>query len=288
MSGRALLLVNPKARKGQQSPDAICGLFAQQGVEIIRPDKELSLSDAVRHYAGEVDKVIVGGGDGSLNAVADSLCETGLPLGILPLGTANDLARTLAIPRSLPQAVAIIARGHLRQLDLGDVNGHPFFNVASIGFSASLAKNLTAESKKRWGVVGYALAAGKLFRQSRPFTVEITHEGTVEKVKTIQLSVGNGRFYGGGMTVEQAARPDDGQLDVYSLELDHWWEMLALMPWLRRGTHGNWQKVRAFPATSLTVTTRRPHNINADGEIVGTTPAVFSLRKAAVSVYAPE
>lgn len=287
MSNRALLLVNPQARKGRQSADAVVAILQQQGIEVIRPAGGLTLKEAVLRYASEVDKVIVGGGDGSLNGVADALCQTGLPLGILPLGTANDLARTLEIPRSLPQAAAVIARGKTRRLDLGVVNGHPFFNVASIGFSASLAKNLTAESKKRWGVLGYAFAAARLFRQSRPFSMTLEHQGRREKIKTVQLSVGNGRFYGGGMAVERAARPDDGQLDVYSLELDYWWEMVALMPWLRKGTQGSWKKVRAFPATELKVTTRRSHSINADGEIIGQTPAHFSIRQAAVTVYAP-
>lgn len=284
---RALLLINPNARKGHFSADSVKTLIQKQGISLLEPDPELRLAEAIYHHAHEVDLVIVGGGDGSLNAVAGALCKTGLPLGILPLGTANDLARTLDIPKSLPQAVSVIATGHLRAVDLGVVNDHPFFNVASIGFSASLAKNLTAEFKRRWGVMGYAFAAWRLFRQSRPFTVEIRHDGQVERVKTIQISVGNGRHYGGGMTVEQAARPDDGQLDVYSLELDHWWEMLALFPALRRGTHGKWKKVRAFPATELSVKTRRPHSINADGEIIGTTPAQFSLRRQAVRIYTP-
>lgn len=284
---RALLLINPNARKGYHSADNVKMLMQKQGITIQKPDAGLRLAEAVLHHANTVDMVVVGGGDGSLNAVADALCKTGLPLGVLPLGTANDLARTLGIPKGLPQAVAVIAAGKTREVDLGVVNDHPFFNVASIGFSASLAKNLTAESKKRWGVLGYAFAAWRLFRQSRPFTVEITHDGQVERVKTIQVSVGNGRFYGGGMTVEQAARPDDGQLDVYSLELDHWWEMLALFPALRRGTHGKWKKVRAFPATELSVKTRRPHSINADGEIIGKTPAHFSIRKKAVRVFTP-
>ncbi|WP_428945789.1 lipid kinase [Pantoea sp. FN060301] len=287
MSKRALLLVNPRARNGRQSAEAVVAILRRQGIEVLLPESGLTLNDAVLHYADKVDKVIVGGGDGSLNGVAEALCHTGLPLGILPLGTANDLARTLNIPRSLSLAAAVIAQGNTRRLDLGVVNGHPFFNVASIGFSASLAKGLTAESKKRWGVLGYALAAARLFRQSRPFSMTLDYHGQRQQVKTVQLSVGNGRFYGGGMTVEQAARPDDGQLDVYSLELDHWWEMVALMPWLRKGTQGRWKKVRAFPATELMVTTRRAHSINADGEIVGKTPAHFTLRKAAVTVYAP-
>jgi len=106
-------------------------------------------------------------------------------------------------------------------------------------------------------------------------------------VRTVQVSVGNGRFYGGGMTVETSAQPDDGRLDVYSLEVRHWAELVALLPSLRRGTHGQWTNVRAFATTELTLRTRRPHDVNADGELVTTTPARFTIRRAAVEVFVP-
>jgi len=285
MSLRALLLINRFSRHGQRHWQQAVDQLRAAGVMIVMPDPSLSIAEAIDRHAAEVDRVIVGGGDGSLNAAADALIRHQLPLAILPLGTANDLARTLNLPRDLPQAIAVAAGHKLRAIDVGIVNQRAFFNVASIGFSASLAKNLTAASKKRWGVLGYALAAIKIFRQSRPFTLWLEHDGKREKVKTLQLSVGNGRFYGGGMAVAEDAAPDDGRLDVYSLELHHWWEMMALLPALRRGTQGRWRKVRAFPATALTVETRRPHDINADGEIVGTTPAHFSLRRHAVRVF---
>ena len=181
----------------------------------------------------------------------------------------------------------IIADGQLRPVDLGEVNQHLFLNVSSIGFSAQLAHHLTAESKKRWGVFGYALAAFRLLRQSRPFSATLIHQGERTPIKTVQISVGNGRFYGGGMTVEQRAAPDDGLLDVYSLELQQSWQMIALLPYLRRGTQGRWRNVRAFSATELTIETRHPHDINADGEIIGQTPAQFRLIANALNVYAP-
>lgn len=284
---RALIFANRRARRGGQSLRAAIERLNDAGIETIERDVSRSLSDDIRAEAKTVDMVILGGGDGTLNGAAAALQETQLPFGVLPLGTANDFARTIGVPRDLARAAQIIIEGNRRPVDLGEVNGHFFFNVASIGFSAALARQLTAEAKRRWGTLGYALAAFNLLRQSRPFTVEIDHDGTIERVKTVQISVGNGRFYGGGMTVEKDAAPDDGRLDVYSLEIDHWWELLALAPSLRRGTHGNWRKVRAFSATDLVIRTKRPHDINADGEIVSETPATFRIRAKAVTVFAP-
>ncbi|WP_342641512.1 lipid kinase [Rhodoligotrophos ferricapiens] len=284
---RALLLVNQRARRGSRPIDGARAVFSAHGFELVEPQNPgLTLADQVRAVGG-IDLVIVGGGDGSLNAVAPALIERRLSLGILPLGTANDLARTLSLPLDPAAAARVITAGHRRRLDLGEVNGHPFFNVASVGFSADLARGLTAEAKRRWGVLGYAIAALRILSQSRPFTLYIEHDGQVEEVRTIQLSVGNGRFYGGGMTVEVNAQPDDGRLDVYSLEVPHWWHLIALMPALRRGTHGRWKHVRAFGTTALKLTTRRPHDINADGELVSTTPAEFRIIPQAVEVFAP-
>ncbi|UIL51463.1 MULTISPECIES: lipid kinase [Pantoea] len=285
----ALLLINQRSRKGQTDASRARGLLADYGIRLLQPDEQdsRSYSELIGAYADRVDAVIVGGGDGTLNAAAPGLMQTGLPLGILPLGTANDFARTLGISPRLEQAVKIIADGQLRPVDLGEVNQHLFLNVSSIGFSAQLAHHLTAESKKRWGVAGYALAAFRLLRQSRPFSATLIHQGERTPIKTVQISVGNGRFYGGGMTVEQQAAPDDGLLDVYSLELQQSWQLIALLPYLRRGTQGRWRNVRAFSTTELTIETRRPHDINADGEIVGQTPAHFRLIANALKVYVP-
>ncbi|GGD20915.1 lipid kinase [Aureimonas glaciei] len=285
---RALLLLNTKARSGSASIDTTLDVLRRGGVTLVEPQAgDRPFAEIIREHASAVDLVILGGGDGTLNAAASALVEAKLPLGILPLGTANDLARTLGIPPVPEEAARIIVDGHVRSLDLGDVNGRLFFNVASIGFSAKLAKHLTAEAKKRFGKLGYAIAAFNLLRQSRPFSVDIDHDGVVERVRTVQIAVGNGRFYGGGMAVSADAEPDDGMLDIYSLEVEHWWELLALVPALRQGTQGRWKKVRTFRATNLSLTTRRRHDVNTDGDLSTQTPAHFQIHRAALGVFAP-
>jgi diacylglycerol kinase family enzyme len=117
--------------------------------------------------------------------------------------------------------------------------------------------------------------------------VHIEHDGTTETVRTVQVSVGNGRYYGGGLQVDATAQPDDGLLHVYSLEVPHVGYVLPMLPALRRGTHGAWKRVRAFESTELTLRTRRRHEVNADGELVTTTPAHFRVRAEAVRVFVP-
>lgn len=290
MSGparRALLSCNPKARNGGFSLDEVRTILRAGGIEPVDPPGEAKPDEAIRSLAGEVDFVILGGGDGTMNAAAESLVETGLPLAILPLGTANDLARSLGLPLDPLAAARFIPTAQPQPVDLGWVNGHYYFNVASIGFSAELAGELTSEAKKRWGVLGYAVAAVRVLRKVRPFGVTLEYDGKVERVVTIQVSVGNGRHYGGGMTVEQAASVDDGNLDFYSLEIDHWWRLLALLPALRRGTQGKAADVRAFKTQEIRLSTRKPRPINTDGELTTETPAHFKVMPKILRIYAP-
>jgi diacylglycerol kinase (ATP) len=286
---RALLVVNPRARRGTGSVAAAVQLLESTGIDVreVRVGEGETIADVIRHEADSSDMVIVGGGDGTLNAAAPAIVETGLPLGVLPLGTANDFARTVSIPPDAVKAAEIIRDGHLRDIDLGDVNGHLFFNVASIGFSAELAAELTEHAKKRWGELGYAIVAARMLMRSRLFTAYVDHDGTTERIRTMQVSVGNGRHYGGGMTVEETATAEDGKLDFYSLEVDHWWRLLALLPSLRAGTHGKWDDVRAFQTTEVTIRTSRRRPVNTDGELSTYTPAHFRIRPKALRVFAP-
>ena len=284
---RALLCCNAKARNGGLSLDEVRAILRAGGIEPVDPPGDGDACAAIRALAGEVDFVILGGGDGTMNAAAEALVETGLPLAIVPLGTANDLARALGLPLDPLAAARFIPRAEPQPVDLGWVNGHYYFNVASIGFSAELAGELTSEAKKRFGVLGYAVAAVRVLRKVRPFGVTIEHDGVVEKVTTIQVSVGNGRHYGGGMTVEQEAAVDDGNLDFYSLEIAHWWRLLALLPALRRGTQGKAADVRAFKTREIRLTTRKPRPVNTDGELTTHTPAHFKVMPKILRIYAP-
>jgi diacylglycerol kinase (ATP) len=131
------------------------------------------------------------------------------------------------------------------------------------------------------------VAAAKLLARMRPFTAFIEHDGRTEKVKTLQVSVGNGRHYGGGLTIDSEAQPDDGVFHVYSLEVDHWWRLVALVPSLKAGTHASWRGVRTFRTAELTIRTRRARSVNTDGELTSATPAVFKVLRGAVQIYAP-
>ncbi len=286
---RALLIVNGYSRSGRAAGDRAAQLLDAAGFAVLRGRTECreDVSRIIRQHRTDVDLVVVGGGDGTINAAAPGIVDTGLPLGVLPLGTANDLARTLGLPLDLEDAVAVIADGQARRIDLGDVNGHPFFNVASLGFGVDLTRALTSDAKKRWGPLGYAVAGLRVLRRLRPFHVDIEIGGERIRSKTVHLAVGNGRHYGGGMTVSETAAIDDGRLDVYSLEVTSAWELLKLLPALRSGKTHDWTEIRTLVGQEIGVATRRERSVNADGEIVTRTPAVFRILHDALAIYVP-
>jgi diacylglycerol kinase (ATP) len=231
--------------------------------------------------------VIVCGGDGSVSSAALAAVESGLPLGIIPMGTANDLARTLEIPVDLAQAADVIVKGHTRRIDVGTVNGHAFFNVASIGLSAALARGLDPALKRRFGRFGYALAAARVMRQADRFDARITEKGQQFEASTYQIAVGNGRHYGGGNVIEASATIDDGHLDLYSLEMRNVWKLALMLRSFRSGTHGAWSEVRTARCIEFDVETETEMPVNADGEIVTSTPAHFKVLPKAIEVFAP-
>lgn len=289
MTQRSLLLVNRQSRRGQETLSQVVSQLQALGFELFEEstEKPEQLPEIIHRYRDRVDLVIVGGGDGTLNAAIEGLVDTQLPLGILPLGTANDLARTLQIPQSIVQACQVIAAGHSRRIDVGQANQKYFFNVASLGLSVQITGQLDKHTKRRWGVLAYAATALKVVWKARPFRAEIRLGKDSIRVRTIQIAVGNGRYYGGGMAVADDAAINDERLDLYSLECEHWWQLIVLVPAIWQGRHANWPGVRTLQGKEFEIYTRKAYPINADGEIVTYTPAKFRLIPKAVTVFVP-
>ena len=284
----ALLLANANSRNGGAMEDARRALEkAGLAVTAIRTESRNELTPLIVEHGGAVDCIVAAGGDGTMNGVADGVIQAGLPLGVLPMGTANDLARTLGVPTDLDAAAAVIAAGRLQRIDVGEVNEHAFFNVASIGLSAELAAGLTPERKRRFGRLAYALTAINVLARARPFSAMIVTRGGETRVRTLQIAVGNGRYYGGGMAVQEGAAINDGALDLYSLELKSVWKLALMLRSFRSGSHGLWKEVRTERCTAFEIRTRKPRPVNTDGDLITFTPARFIVKPGAIGVYVP-
>lgn len=289
MPSRALLIVNNKSRNGSADIRTAIEQLQQRGFDVIegKCEKREHIAERIHQYRDHIDCVIIGGGDGSMNAAASALVETQLPLGVLPLGTANDLARTLNIPIDIEQAFDVIANGILHRIDLGTINGKYFFNVANIGLGVHVMHHMSPELKQRWGVLSYGHSLLKAVQSFRPFRAEIICDGRRRLVRSIQIAIGNGRHYGGGMTVAARACIDDNKFFLYSLEPLSLWEMLKFAPALRTGRFENRELVNLDQGQEIDIKTRKPMPITADGEPIGFTPATFKLCAKAIDVFVP-
>jgi diacylglycerol kinase (ATP) len=283
--GRILLVRNDKARQGHRCDEVRSSLEARGITVVERGNHHPSL--AIVLCQDKLDAVVVAGGDGTINAAAKGLVETGLPLGIIPLGTANDLARTLGLPSTIEEAVAVIANGKSRRVDLGTANDQHFFNVASVGLSARIAADLAGRRKGLAGTLPYALAALRSLRSSGSFHATIAAADQVHEIRTMQISVGNGRHYGGGLTIDSDASLQDATLHVVSFEPRRWWGLLPALPFLRSGRLEGRHAIRTLKVQRLEIRTRRPYDVDLDGDLLTQTPVVFGVLPGAIRVFVP-
>jgi len=293
---RAALIVNTRARQGRQQVDHARRLLAAGDVPIAKTYAlrgSSHLSGAVRGAldAG-CDLIILGGGDGTVSAAVDLLAHRRAVLGLLPLGTANDFARTLGIPDDLEGACATIARGKVVDIDLGRADDLYYVNVASIGLGARVITRVSPWLKRVAGSLAYPVAAVRALVGFRPFAATLTFPGSDHAPATfprlLQIGVGNGRFYGGGAGVAPDAGIDDGTFDVYAIEWAGWRGLAGLALSFRSGRFVHRATVHHYETAAVRIETERTLATNVDGELVDQTPVLFTQARDALRVLVPQ
>ncbi|MBV9332910.1 MAG: YegS/Rv2252/BmrU family lipid kinase [Candidatus Eremiobacteraeota bacterium] len=241
---------------------------------------------AAPQEAGSIDAIVIAGGDGTLVGEIPSALALDVPVGIVPLGTFNDLARTLEIPLDIESACDVIASAKARRIDVARVNGAYYVSEASIGISSRLARRQRSDEKQRFGLLAIVASALTAVRHARSFHAEISHGGTTERVHAVQLTVANSQRFGGFITVEGAAI-DDGQLNLYAVDIHNARQLFSVLAAIVSGKQRSADGLRTYRAKAFDVWTRRPHHISADGEPAGKTPARFEVLPGALRVFAP-
>ncbi len=235
--------------------------------------------------------VVVGGGDGTISSVVGSIAGSDTVLGVLPLGTANDLARTLGIPADLDAACATVAHGQVVDIDVGRVGATSFLNVASIGLSVEVTRSLSPLLKRRFGPIAYPVAAVPAYLRHRPFRAELHFPAGDHEPVTIdhllQLAIGNGRFYGGGNAISPDAGIDDHSLDVYAIPHGRLREHVNIARFFRTGSFTAHDEVLHLTTRALEVRTDPELPVNVDGEVITSTPETFSVDANALDVLVP-
>jgi diacylglycerol kinase (ATP) len=275
-STRVALVANE--RSGSSDPARCADCLRSLGAEVRRFDIE-EIHEAV---VSGVDRVVVAGGDGSIAPVAAAAGAAGLPLAVLPAGTANDFARRMELPHELWAACALAVRGtRLRELELGWLNRErPFVNVASAGLPAPAAERASSW-KRLLGPLSYALGAVAAGLTAKPFTCLVDCDGReLLAGEAWQVTVAASGAFGAGAVLEHAD-PTDGRLEVVGIEAGPRAGLVGLAYRLRSGSVAD--HPRAFRASCTTAEVRVPvgTRFNVDGEVVTTGSARFTAQPAA-------
>jgi diacylglycerol kinase family enzyme len=222
---RAALVVNTGSRTGRRAFQQARGRLIELGVPLasVHPVHDAAeLPDAVAAAVTDgCDLVVLGGGDGTISASVGGLIGTKAVLGVLPLGTANDFARTLEIPNDLDGACEAIANGQVVDVDLGIADDHYFVNVASLGMSVAVTHALTPGLKRRSGSLAYpwrpCVPTAATSRSTAVLEFPAGDHPIVSVDRALQVAVGNGRYYGGGNVLS----PDAGHRRPQPRRLRH-------------------------------------------------------------------
>lgn len=239
--------------------------------------------------------VIAAGGDGTVSAAADLTTGTEHALGILPLGTSNDVARSLGLPLNPIAAAATLASGTLCAIDTGEViaAGLPsrhFVHAATAGVNAVFARHATnATLRARFGHLTYPVAALIALHQYQPFECRLRmDDGPVHHLRLAHLAVINAPVFGGFLGLRlNAARVDDRVLDVVAVEHLHTRHLVRAALYAVAGMHRPVHGVHTWRARRLQVGTDAPLDVTIDGEIRANLPVGFAVCDAALNVVLP-
>ncbi|HUR13224.1 MAG TPA: diacylglycerol kinase family protein [Mycobacteriales bacterium] len=285
---RLQLVVNPTAGGGRASkllPEVERALVAHD--LLVTPTRSLEHADELTAAAVADGRVVVAmGGDGLVGRVAGAVAEHGGLMAVVPGGRGNDFARMVGIPKDVAGACAVIADGVETAVDLGDVDGHVFVGIASVGFDSEVQERVL-RTRVPLGQLVYlygALATVFSWKHAR-FTV--TTDGATESYSGWAAAVANSGYYGGGMRVAPSASVTDGLLDVVTTTATSRRHFLSTLPKVFKGTHVDDPCVDMRTATTVEISADRAFRVFADGDPIGSLPCTITIRPGALRLILP-
>ncbi len=282
--------------KGSEDEEArIVAAFEAAGVEAdVRMTESADIFEAMKDAAAApgLDAVVGGGGDGTLSCAAGHLADTGRAFGILPLGTLNHLARDAGIPADIEEAAKVIAAGHVREIDVAEVNGRVFVNNSSVGLYPDMVmlRELEQDRRGRSKRMAMLMASITSLRHFRRHRLWISAPGLEAPIRTPLLFVGNNRYQVNLFGLGTRERLDEGELCLYAIRarsrLHLFWAGI-------RGVFGRLDQQRDFITAYVTEaeisSSRAALILSADGETARMeTPLRYRIRPKALRLIVPE
>jgi diacylglycerol kinase (ATP) len=296
----AIFLVNPASANGATAKrwPMLRARAAELGLE---GDELLSarpghLIDLARGVAGDGRLLVVVGGDGTLNEVANGVVGTDAEIAVIPNGTGQDFGRTHGIPTKFDDAVRVALTGEVGALDVGratfrGLDGNEatriFANVGSVGMSGAVARRANGMSKALGGRATFYYALVREFARWKNTEVTVDCDGVERRGPMHDVIVANGRWHGGGMKLAPDADACDGLFDVVLIGDVTKLDFVTTSPKLYSGGHVGHPRVDVLRGAVLTVDGASPLPLELDGEVAGTTPARFEVVPGALRLRVP-
>jgi len=284
------LLVNPSSAGGRTLkllPQVEAALDARRAVFRVERTRSLEHGVELALRAVELGEVpVVVSGDGLLGAVGGAMAGSDTPLGLIPGGRGNDLARALGIPKDPVEAVEVVLAGHSRTIDVGEANGKRFLGIASVGFDSE-CNRIANETHFLRGNLVYAYSMPRTLIGWKPARFTIADGGERKRISGYFVAVANNSVYGGGMYIAPDAKLDDGEFDVVSIgeggKLRFLWGLRDVF----KGTHLEKDEVDVFRTSRLDIDASRPFPVYADGDHLTDLPVSLRVLPRCLQILVP-
>jgi diacylglycerol kinase family enzyme len=284
---RPLFIVNPRSGLAARVLPAVRTFAADFGADVVLTEAPLHATAlATTALARGTALIVAVGGDGTLNEVARQLVGTPAALGLIPCGSGNGLGRHLGVHGSLAHIFAVLRAGHVRTIDTGLADGHPFFTVAGLGFEAEVSARFNRLQQR--GFINYLRTAAFALRDSAPQTYRIEHDGRRLTVPAFTLAVANSDQYGNRARIAPGAQADDGLLDLTAIPPISAFNAAPLVARLFSNRLDGDPAVVRLRGPQLVVERRAPGLLHTDGETHLAGPRItFSVQPASLRILAP-
>lgn len=286
---KAELLLNSRSRRSRELKAVLLKALDGHGIEITTLNEVSRTESMDQLLAGILQRkpglLIAGGGDGTISDVVDRIVGSDISLGIIPLGTTNNFARSLNIPLEIDGAVRVIKEHAARPVDLGMIHDDYYTNVAGIGLSALVAHHVTDKAKRRWGRFAYTMVGIRELIRHKPFMVVIEDKDRELQLnfETHQVIIANGRYHA-GKKIAIGAKVDNKELIIFSLggrsKLSFVWSMLDFY----LGQRKNVSHATYLIARNVRLRTSSPQMVELDGEVKFETPVTAKVASDAIRI----
>ncbi len=294
LTPRVLLIANPASRRGAQLEGPASAALRREGAEcdVVRTERAGHAAEIAAGRGRAYDMVFTLGGDGTAMEAAGALAGSDIPIGVLAGGTGNLLGRALGIPRKVTRAVPALLNGEVRRIDLGVVQGRRFAVAAGVGIDAAMVEETPQWMKRRLGVLAYTLIASKAALRGvvlrRFFTVRIEVDGEVVERRAAAVLFANfGAILENRICFGPDIAVDDGVLDCCVFSPRHLGDALRIMWRVTRQDFRPDRSILYRKGTRFRISTEPVLTLQADGELLGPTPAEITVEPLAARLLVP-